>query len=321
MKASLLKIPSAEKNPIAPLARKPVTDNFHTDEFMNQNPVYRMHQLHGNQFVQRVLAASSANNVVRRMVALPNAHEERLIRNALTVLRDAKTTANSRNRQAIRYFKRRLTAFDFAFSASLNPLNNATAIGTHINANAGMANAGHWPYIAQTVFDQGVQFGQVPNIGPHLSPLVSEMNDILDRTGVAGSGIGTQLNAAGAQCLGVNIVPTMTFAQIDEAARNNPNFANFSNEEVGSYGQRSRFLWRFQDRSQLVIDVPGQGVKENYAVSIRPHIHLMDPGGEHLSSDGTIVPAFSHPAHILFDYNHNSLKDHIRTNHGTWPYV
>lgn len=321
MKASLLKIPSAEKNPIAPLARKPVTDNSHTDEFMNQNLVYRMQQLHGNQFVQRVLAASSANNVVRRMVGLPNPQEERLIGNALTVLRDVKTTANAGNRQAIRAFKRRLTAFDFAFSESLNLANAGTAIGTHINANAGPANATTWSYISQNVFNQGVQFGQVPQIGPHLSPLVSEMNDILDRTAVPGSGIGTQLNAAAAQCLGVNIAPNMTFTQLDGAARGTAGFANFSNEEVGSYGQRSRFLWRFQDRSQLVIDVPGQGVKENYAVSIRPHIHLMDPGGEHLSSDGTIVPAFSHPAHILFDYNHNSLKSHIRANGGTWPYV
>jgi hypothetical protein len=56
------------------------------------------------------------------------------------------------------------------------------------------------------------------------------------------------------------------------------------------------------------------------AAYLSPHVEKRaSTGYEHLTDAGIVVPANSHPAHIQFNWRHNSLKQHLEGVNGQLP--
>lgn len=251
------------------------------------------------------------SNVIQRRVNLPNAAETLLIAHVLTFLNQVETGVQAAG--DVNVF---VDNFDVIYTGALNPLNAAANIGTHLTNNT--AHAGHAVTLLMAGWFAGVAFNQVPHMTDHLAPLTKKVDEVLQMQGM-NFGIGhTYVAGGGADCMQAGNIQGLTFAQINAAATQNGGVLH--NDEIGANGARSRITWRWADGSEINMDVPGNQAKETYEVSYQPHCHKVANDATHLSDGGVGVPAFSHPAHITFNYDHNSLKDHIRQNGGTWPY-
>lgn len=57
------------------------------------------------------------------------------------------------------------------------------------------------------------------------------------------------------------------------------------------------YTWRFEDNSSIRLDIPGVNNGSFFQINREPHIAILAPNGDHLSSQGVVVPANSDPAH------------------------
>src|SRR5690606_2948747 len=239
--------------------------------------VLRLQRLLGNRTIQRILASSEKLNpaLIQRAVPLPNAEEQTMINNALTVLRQIRTNINIGNRRG---FERYLEHLDTVMNASTNVNNAGTNIHTYI---AGLSQQPQMIQNLQGIFLNGVTFAQMPNLKPHLEPLVSSMWRIVQESynnggPVGNTGEGVSYVAppgpgAVAECLRAGTLSGLTFAAIDAAATGNGGVRR--NHEIGTNGARSRIEWHWNDQSIIALDIPGKGAGEKYQVSYQPHIH------------------------------------------------
>ncbi|HTW08130.1 MAG TPA: hypothetical protein VME46_11490, partial [Acidimicrobiales bacterium] len=218
---------------------------------------------------------------------------------------------------------------------------NVTAIqaAANVSVRAHLQQLAAGPHAAQAAgFNQAanrippnVTFLGCPDLVQHIGNLVGAAQQTLQGLpATGGEDAGRLEGPATSQCMGVAALAGMTFGQLRAAIPQAANFNKFSQSigrgpgrgQIGGKVGRSRFEWLFNDGSMIAIDVPGEGVGERFWVSMLPHAERRagNPNShEHLSDNGLVVPATSHPAHIQFDWRHNSLRDYIHSQGGEMP--
>jgi hypothetical protein len=253
---------------------------------------------------------TQSRRVVQRItVPLPTAHEGQILKDMtsyLSILRRRLTTGSvRRQRSYVQQAEHTLNAIQEVILQAQNPAQPAQTIQNYISTNAlhlaaGPLTAARNILIHSVFTDAGTTFAQVPKLDSHLQPLlnaawtihgaVSGGRNIADDAG--GRELGKNYtDGARPACMAVNTGNPPTLQAIAANIGRPPDFRDIIS------GGASRLTWRFVDRSELAVDIPGGG-NENFQISFLPHMHRVAGDGTYLSPNGIGVPQASEPAHV-----------------------